>query len=207
MNYQSEQIGELAKALSIAQGQIEGALKTKKGNYTKYATLADVWDCCRAPLSSNGLAVVQTFDVINEKNYIISTLLHTSGQWIKSTMLMPVISPKVHDLMSSVTYCRRYTLCALVGVAPIDEDDDGQKAQDSAKHEKPKPKDDHSIDSLCQNLIEFSKDDIQDYVKMIALKMGTSESDVVNQAMSSDERFASFREKLKQRLEKNKAQP
>ena len=45
----SPTIAELAKALSAAQGEVEGAVKGKANPAfrSKYADLAAVWDACR----------------------------------------------------------------------------------------------------------------------------------------------------------------
>ncbi|MCA6269171.1 ERF family protein, partial [Phenylobacterium sp.] len=56
---QSPTIAALAKALSAAQGEIEGAVKGKNNPAfrSKYADLSAVWDACREALSKNGLSV------------------------------------------------------------------------------------------------------------------------------------------------------
>jgi hypothetical protein len=138
----SESINELAKALALAQGEIRGASEDKVNPHFKssYASLASVWDACRLPLSKNGLSIIQNPDMINGDLYLVTMLLHSSGQWMKSTI--PVSNPKgtPHALGSSLTYMRRYSLSAMVGVAPGDDatDDDANAIQ--AVHEKPKQK-------------------------------------------------------------------
>lgn len=124
----SENINEIGAALAKAQGVIENATKDKANPYFKstYADLASVWGACRAALSSNGLSVVQTPEQ-SEKGVIVSTmLLHSSGQWIKGSYLMPISKFDAQSIGSAITYARRYALAALVGVAP--EDDDGNAA-------------------------------------------------------------------------------
>lgn len=120
---------ELIKSLCKAQGEMEGAKKGKVNPAfkSKYADLDAVMEAIREPLSSNGLAFVQTMD-INESNYTIltTTLWHVGGASISSRMLIPVMGGKAQDLGSFITYYRRYSLMALVGIAP--EDDDGNAA-------------------------------------------------------------------------------
>lgn len=130
MNQQSENINELMTALSKAQGKIQPALKDKANPFFKssYADLASVWTACRDALSENGLAVVQSVVTYPDKGMnLVTTLGHSSGQWMKSEM--PIISQKVdpQSLGSAITYYRRYSLAAMVGVAP--EEDDGEAAQ------------------------------------------------------------------------------
>ena len=124
----SEQINEIGAALAKAQGAIENATKDKANPFFKstYADLAGVWDACRAALSANGLSVVQTPEQ-SDKGVAVSTmLLHSSGQWIKGSYLMPVSKFDAQSVGSAITYARRYALAAMVGVAP--EDDDGNAA-------------------------------------------------------------------------------
>lgn len=134
---QSEQINELATALSKAQGMMESASKDAINPFfkNKYATLASVWEVIRKPLSSNGLSVIQTIDGAAEQMTITTILAHASGQWISSTF--PLISgkPKPQELGSSITYMRRYALSSIVGVTS-DEDDDGNAAEEHAKKQE-----------------------------------------------------------------------
>jgi ERF superfamily len=125
----SETIDKLAAALSKAQGQITGAIKDSDNPFfkSKYADLASVWDACRKALCENGLSVVQTTDILNEKPILRTTLLHASGQWIEG--VYPIISakPDAQGMVAGLTYSRRAALAAIVGVAAI-EDDDGNTA-------------------------------------------------------------------------------
>ncbi len=142
MSMHSESINELAKALALAQGEMRGASEDKVNPHFKssYASLASVWDACRTPLSKNGLSIIQNPDMINGELFLITMMLHSSGQWMKS--IIPVSNPKgtPHALGSSLTYMRRYSLSAMVGIAPCDDatDDDANAIQ--AIHEKPKSK-------------------------------------------------------------------
>lgn len=125
----SSEIGELAAALAVAQGEIKGAIKDAENPYFKssYADLASVWDACRSALSKNGLAVVQTTtDCEFGKIRLVTRLIHKSGQWIKSALLLKPMKDDPQALGSAITYGRRYSLAAMVGVAP--EDDDGNAA-------------------------------------------------------------------------------
>ncbi len=133
----SEQINELAAALSKAQAAIQPAVKdaenlgfknAKTGKASKYADLAAVWDACRAPLSTNGLSVVQLpADAEAGRVALTSILLHASGQYISATFSMRLMQDTPHGAGSALTYLRRYALAALVGVV-ADEDDDGNAA-------------------------------------------------------------------------------
>ncbi len=137
----SENINELAAALSRAQGAIKGALKDSLNPHfkAKYADLASTWDACREQLAKNELSVVQMPDVSDTGGIAVETILmHSSGQWISSRFVMPVPKPDAHGVGSAITYARRYALAAMVGIAP--EDDDGNKAIETDKEDKKREK-------------------------------------------------------------------
>jgi len=135
---QSEQLNELAAALSKAQGQIEGAKKDSANPFfkSKYADLASVWEACRKPLTENGLSIIQCPEESENGIAIETMLLHSSGQWKSSRYSMPVSKVDAQAVGSAITYGRRYALSAMVGVAP--EDDDGNAAAKAKPEEKVK---------------------------------------------------------------------
>jgi hypothetical protein len=136
----SEQINELAAALAKAQGQIQGAVKdsTNPAFKSRYADLASVWDACRVALSLNGLAVLQGPALVGQGVSVTTRLLHSSGQWAESTLVLPMDKATAQGAGSAITYARRYALAAMVGVAP-DDDDDGNAASQTAPKQQPKP--------------------------------------------------------------------
>lgn len=153
---QSESIAALAAALSKAQGAITGALKDSSNPFfkSKYADLASCWDACRAQLSANGLAVIQTTDLVDGRSVLVTTLAHSSGEWIKS--ITPILtkddSPQAQG--SGITYARRYALAAIVGLAQID--DDAEAAQGRARKEPVDPTLAEKI-AACQSMSELTK--------------------------------------------------
>jgi len=123
MNH-SEQINELAAALSKAQGEITGAIRDSTNPHfrSKYADLSSVWDAIRAPFAKHGLSIVQGLSS-NESGVQCETLLaHSSGQWISSTLTIPADKQNAHGYGSAATYARRFGLQAIAGIAPIDDD-------------------------------------------------------------------------------------
>lgn len=122
---QSETIGKLAEALSKAQGQMSAATKDGKANYGKYATLDSVWDAARKPLADNGLAVTQATDVADDSMVLITTLMHASGEWVGGVYPVRPVQNTPQGMGSAITYARRYSLSALLGLTA---DDDGNAA-------------------------------------------------------------------------------
>jgi hypothetical protein len=131
----SEQINELAIALSKAQGEMKAAIfdkensffKDAKGNPSKYASLVAVWDAARIPLTKNGLCVIQSVDHEGDIPILETMLTHSSGQWVKSRVVLKPEKPNAQGLASSVTYTKRMAMSALCGIV-ADEDDDGNEA-------------------------------------------------------------------------------
>ena len=160
--FQSEQINELMAALSKAQGIIKPAIKdsTNPEFESSYADLASVWESCREALSSNGLAVTQTMDFSGEKQVLVTMLGHSSGQWIKSIIALPIQRPGPQELGSCISYCRRYALSSMVGV--FQYDDDGEKAQSSYR-EKPTL----SKSQLAKIKALYSSINDKDYMKQL----------------------------------------
>ena len=132
----SESTGSaLARALAKAQAVMEGASKDKTNPAFKsrYADLASVWDACRGPLTSNGLAVVQLVTSADKTSVTVETrLLHEGGESLSSTLTLPVEKATAQGVGSAITYARRYGLSAMVGVAP-DDDDDANEASKPAR--------------------------------------------------------------------------
>ncbi len=127
--YQSENINELASALSKAQGEFVPALKDSANPFfkSKYANLCSIVKSCQEPLSKNGLSYCQSTQREDGMWVLLTKLMHSSGQWVSS--VTPIITTKsdIQSFGSAVTYARRYALAALAGVT-TDEDDDGESA-------------------------------------------------------------------------------
>lgn len=129
----SENINELATALSKAQGQMGGAIKGASNPFfkSKYADLGSVISAIKEPLAENGLSYVQfPFSVQGEVG-VTTRLMHSSGQWMESMFSIPAPKPDSHIYGSLITYCRRFSLQSIVGIPA--EDDDGNAAAQASK--------------------------------------------------------------------------
>ena len=133
----SPEINEIAKALSNVQQEALLAIKDANNPFfkSKYADLSSVWGVLRGPLSSNGLSVAQPLGYAEDGSPIVYTLLmHVSGQWIRGECRMRPEKDTPQALGSCVTYSRRYSLAAMCGVCPEDDDSEGAMSRG-----KPKP--------------------------------------------------------------------
>lgn len=135
----SENINELAAALAKAQGEMKNAGKTSDNPFfkSKYADLAEILNAVREPLSKYGLSISQLYDGMGvpDKTITVTTLLmHSSGQYIGNSANYPVAKADIQGVGSAITYARRYSLAAILGLSQ--EDDDGNAA---CQPEAPKP--------------------------------------------------------------------
>lgn len=136
---QSNEIKDLAVALAKAQAQLKPAAKDAVNPHFKshYATLQSVWDAARPALTANGLSVAQTFaETDGNRMSIVTTLLHTSGQWMRGTLTMIPQRSDPQGIGSAITYGRRYALAAILGIV-ADEDDDGNAASERPASREP----------------------------------------------------------------------
>jgi hypothetical protein len=125
----SETIVELAKSLSKFQGDMKSVPKDSTNPFfkMKYASIDAIWDIVRKPLSSNGLSLIQTTYEQNDKIYLETTLLHSSGEWIETYMPINATKQDPQTIGSAITYARRYSMSAILGVS-ADSDDDAESA-------------------------------------------------------------------------------
>ena len=125
----SADIGDLAKALAAAQGEITDLSKDQQGYGYKYADLAQTLRSLRPVLSKHGLAISQTAGSADDQVSVTTVLMHSSGQWLRDTLTMPVHMAKglthAQCVGMVLTYARRYSIQAIAGQASSDDTDGG----------------------------------------------------------------------------------
>ena len=138
----SETVGAIAAALAKAQAVMRNPAFDKQNSAYqgfRYASLAAHLDAIRNPLSMHGISVVQPTALAEAgKVHVTTMLLHTSGEWLASEITMPC-GNTAQAVGSALTYARRYSLAALVGIVGED-DDDGNAATQAASEAKPPKK-------------------------------------------------------------------
>lgn len=154
---QTSETDKLFAALAKAQGAIQVAAKDKRNLHfgSKYADLASVWDACREHLSANELCVIQQPLADNGKIGVRTVVGHSSGQWFASRVWTTPRDAGPQALGSCVTYLRRYSLSAAVGVAP--DDDDGENAEGRGGKAWPAKKQDASEDKIAAGRAHAAK--------------------------------------------------
>lgn len=140
---QSESIAHLITSLVRFQAQSHGIERNREvevqmkqkpgsdrpaGKYKfKYATLDHIISKVSPQLAEQGLAFVQ----FQADGQMITRLLHESGEWMDCGIPMPNVSGSPQDIGSTITYFKRYSFSAALGLV-TEEDDDagGQEAGD-----------------------------------------------------------------------------
>jgi hypothetical protein len=108
---------------------------------SKYADLAAIMSAARAPLAANGLAVTQSVGCDASSVRVTSTLIHVSGESMSGepcVLPVPQVAQTPQGFGSAITYGRRYSLAALLGIV-TDVDDDANEAQGTKPNTPPAP--------------------------------------------------------------------
>ena len=134
---------EITKALCKFIQQVGTIEEKDTAQYGKFADLSTVLSTVNPALAANGLAVVHTTKVVEAKNVLITNLLHTSGESITSEMLLPNNTGgggnPMHKEGGAITYCRRYSLLAILGLNAGIPDNDGDFANPDIEESKVTP--------------------------------------------------------------------
>jgi hypothetical protein len=134
-------VDQIAAALAEASKHLRNpernrcvTVKHKTGgqhSYT-YATLDAIFEAVRPALADSGIAIVQPLVYRDGKPYLVTRLVHSSGQSIEHEL--PIIIDPANEKMnqtqafgSALTYARRYGIETLLPIS-AEYDDDGQEA-------------------------------------------------------------------------------
>ena len=118
--------GDLFKALSDFQGKCQHPKKTATNPFykSKYAPLDSCITANQELLAKCGLSIMQ-FPIVEEGNKIglVTILTHSGGDYIQGRYLVKAEKETAQSLGSAITYLRRYSYCAVLGLAAEDDDD------------------------------------------------------------------------------------
>lgn len=137
----SDSIKAISAALVAAQAELDNVPKDATNPHFKntYASLAAVIDSSKPALLKQGLVVLQGLgEIVAGALQVTTRLLHgPSGEWIESTMGVPLAKQDAQGAGSAATYGRRYGLAALLCLAQVD--DDGEEASKPQARPAAKP--------------------------------------------------------------------
>jgi len=123
-------IPQLPAAFAKAQGAFEVPKKTKhyliQNKPVKYADLADVIEAVRKPLADNGLSITHRIGFCKGPFGLTTVLMHESGETLETWYPLPDASKiQAQQFGGALTYARRYSVSALLGISS-DDDTDGE---------------------------------------------------------------------------------
>ena len=127
---QSDSITKLLESLVKAQAEFPTLPKDKDGYNYKYSDLDTVISTLRPILAKHNIGFVQTLTTLESGKWAITTrLFNNAGEWLEDTSPLPDVSlakgNAAQNIGAAITYMKRYTLCAFLGVSS-DEDPDGK---------------------------------------------------------------------------------
>lgn len=107
---QSDSISKLATAMCAAQAAMGGAVKDSANPFfkSKYADLTSVVKAIKEPFAENGLSYIQ-MPYSSEAGVGVTTrLMHSSGEWLESEFVLPLVKRDPQAAGAALTYARRY---------------------------------------------------------------------------------------------------
>jgi hypothetical protein len=122
------------QAFIAAQKAFGPALKSSTNPHfrSKYADLSACVEAVIDALNENGLGLIQTTHPCEHGVTVETILVHESGATMSSGLLhLPASKQDCQGYGSALSYARRYSLMAICGIAP--EDDDGNRASKPAE--------------------------------------------------------------------------
>lgn len=186
----------IATALAKAQANMGKALKQANNPHfrSKYADLGNVMDACLPALNEAGIALIQPTGEDEHGRYVETILIHgESGESLSCRVPLIVSKNDMQGYGSAVTYCRRYGLMAMAGIAP--EDDDGNAAakappKQEQRQQKPQETDAEAIERAKEYLAEAdSLDDLKERWGRIPKPVAAS-ADVIAAKDAAKERLS-----------------
>lgn len=131
---QSEEVKDLFEALVNAREEVKNLYPSSSGYGYDYVPLEKIIDMLKSILPKYGLNWIQLpSQGTDNTNVGLSTrIFHKSGQWLEDTVIIPATEVKgtnaSQKLGASITYFRRYALCAAFGIAGDKDVDANDKA-------------------------------------------------------------------------------
>ena len=138
----SESTDKLFAAFSAFQGEVKnpGASADNPFFKSRYTPLDDILDLARPILAKHGLSVAQEPCSTDGAVGVATVITHQSGQYMQSEpYYLKLAKDDPQGGGSAITYARRYSLAAMLGIA-TDPDDDGNAASGNKGKPAEKPK-------------------------------------------------------------------
>ncbi len=178
---QSENIQDLIKALLKAEESFTAITlnKTYKGGSVtfKYADLKEIFDATKPALREQGLKCIGQLEPKEAGCPMLHLkLIHTSGQWVSSSIDLPMVA-KPQERGATLTYMRRYLYTTLLGIT-AEEDVEGKELDDTTAPVQVKQMSDTEILKLVIQLIQTGEFENADRLGQYLLKARKRLSDL-----------------------------
>ena len=145
---QSEKINDLLAELVEVQNELPTMPKSSQAYGYKYTDLDTITQTIKPILHNHGIGYIQSVSGLSMNDMTLTTrIFNKAGQYIEDTAALPVINSTKNNaaqtLGMSITYMRRYALCAMFGITS-DEDvdantDGGNTASRPSNTSTPQP--------------------------------------------------------------------
>lgn len=147
----SKSVIEISKAMHKAQSEMGAAAKGASNPFfkSKYADLNSVIAVIKPVFASNDLCYMQAPVMTDTGAGVTTRIMHVSGEWIESTLILPLSKMDAQACGSAVSYSRRYSLQSLCGIPATD--DDGEMAMLRGAEPTPDRKAEHDA-AVAANL-------------------------------------------------------
>ena len=141
---QSENITELLVALEAVQSELPTMPKNTPAYGYKYADLDTITQTIKPILHKHGIAYLQSISGSSQEQMTLTTrVFNTKGQYIEDTAALPVITSTKNNVAQtlgmSITYMRRYALCAMLGITSDEDVDANAEGKSQPQKQTPKP--------------------------------------------------------------------
>jgi hypothetical protein len=185
----SESIKELAVALNKFQSEMQNPKNTESNTFfhSKYAPLPDIINHIKPILAKCGLSIFQSVGGDGENISVTSMLIHNSGEYIESEPLKIKNQDQKGVSLAqaagiSITYARRYSLSAILGISSEDDTDGNTGSQQNGNNQSEGHTESHSNDLISKpqaNRIYALSGANAEICKTVLKSYGYSKSDEV----------------------------
>jgi hypothetical protein len=170
-----EALSDFQASMPLIHRSAKASFPTKGGNLMQYsfATLDDVVKGIKENLKGTGLSYRFQMQQDSHSVAIKCIIAHKSGHQETCTMTMPIDgSGNKNDLQrvaSTVTYLKRYALCAALGIATSDDIDDAQSYGAMQPQQQPpqKPVKNQNFYKLVEEMIKEKSKTVEGYEEKI----------------------------------------
>ena len=141
---QSDSITELLSALAEVQSELPTMPKSSQAYGYKYTDLDTITQTIKPILSKHGIGYIQSVGGLTENALTLTTrIFNKKGEYIEDTAALPTITSTKNNaaqtLGMSITYMRRYALCAMLGITSHEDVDANINGIEQTQKSKPTP--------------------------------------------------------------------